>query len=207
MRIDDLDPLTLERAQAGDVSCQHQVVEACEKLNHWMSYLWIKRSPTLDIKDLEQQGVLGVYDAIRMFDPAKGAFPRHVFLWMSHRVRQWVLKEALYRERHPFGLDTAPRGGAASKDDRAGGSRVSEAIAEASIPDGYTYEDMVDLAKVVDAVALLDPIHKAAFEELVINCGSAREFGASFGHTQQWATKMRRQAMKQVRSFMVSDDS
>lgn len=83
-------PIVMERAQRGDQKSQHLVLESAWGLIKSRASYWCRMHPQFDYDDLCNEAVPGVYDAIRLFDPAKGKFAAYVCYHIDAKMRYMI---------------------------------------------------------------------------------------------------------------------
>lgn len=86
-------PADLAAARAGDRAAQARVVAALERSCRWMARRW-RLPDTMTPDDAAQDCRIGVLDAIRTYDEARGSFGAWAKQWMRARLRLSVLREA-----------------------------------------------------------------------------------------------------------------
>ncbi len=78
--------------RAGQDAARHRLVLANLRLVVTIAGRWAPLAPpTLDFEDLAQEGVVGLLDAARRFEPQRGyRFSTYATWWITHRVQQAV---------------------------------------------------------------------------------------------------------------------
>ena len=88
--IDELDNLIL-KAQRGDIRAINQV---CTSYLRYI-YSLVKKyaRPNYPIEDLFDDGVVGLLESIKSYDPHKGSFTTHVMPWVMKHIWKSIRKE------------------------------------------------------------------------------------------------------------------
>lgn len=85
-------PIVMERAQRGDTKSMHLVLDSAWGLIKSRASYWCRMHPQFGFDDLCNEAVPGVYDAVRLFDPAKGKFASYVCYHIDAKMRYLISK-------------------------------------------------------------------------------------------------------------------
>lgn len=87
------------RAQAGDVAARNRLVVASMGLIYSRARAWTKLSGGLELLDLVSEGSIGLFHAIRKYDPTKGAsFATYAVPWINQRIRMAIADDKGLRQ-------------------------------------------------------------------------------------------------------------
>lgn len=79
--------------QAGGSSGE-RMEELYSQVKAFIHMLAWKYRAASDVEDLEQEGFLALYDAVRGYQPGKGAFLSYAAYWIEARIRRFIQKDS-----------------------------------------------------------------------------------------------------------------
>lgn len=87
---DELEDL-ISKAQAGDIRARNQVITSYLRYIYYL----VKKYVSADylIEDLFEDGVLGLIESIKSYNPSKGSFTTHITPWILKHIRENFRKE------------------------------------------------------------------------------------------------------------------
>jgi hypothetical protein len=205
-------PIVMERAQRGDTKSMHLVMESAWGLIKSRASYWCRMHPQFDYNDLCNEAVPGVYDAVRLFDPAKGKFASYVCYHIDAKMR-YLISRGYKADKPNYGpvVPSSPNwftsGGGLKKDER--GEDFFEGyneVVEQSHGYGEQYHGDLEALAVDAIMCLKDDLEREVIICCVLGDEELTEWSKRKGkHERHWGARIRDRALLRMRLHLQYD--
>lgn len=103
----DFPPITMERAQAGDVKATQEIWTQAYKMAKSKASFFARRFPHVDVEDMAQEAMLVLPRAISGYNPANptgASFVTYLAYWLDRNIRRYIAQEL--NKDIPMGVGT-----------------------------------------------------------------------------------------------------